>query len=231
MGNAAAVIERNSVGKKNGTVFSEKDILKILSSKSQVVRYAYAPVDNGVYTKAEYNDFVKRHNVPTAKTKKPSWKAGDPKPCTWQIVVEYEPKSKSDDAAAWFQSGVNHRKKINPSEFSKYEDKLSTAKRFQDKPVMRSASVIMEGEIDETSAVIPAAESPVAPSFDPFLECAEGMISELLSKNFGTLRAELLTIAKENLRLKEENNILRGRLDAIRVGIGESLEIIESMSV
>lgn len=231
MGNAAAVIERNSVGKKNGTVFSEKDIQKILSSKSQVVRYAYAPVDNGVYTRAEYNDFVKRHNVPTAKTKKPSWKAGDPKPCTWQIVVEYEPKSKSDDAAAWFQSGVNHRKKISPSEFSKYEDKLSKAKRFQDKPVMRGAAVIADDTVEEALVDILVAESPSVPSFDPFLECAEGMISELLSKDFGTLRAELLAIAKENLRMKEENNILRGRLDAIRVGIGESLETIESMSV
>lgn len=222
MCNVVAVVDRPSANRKGEIVFSEKSLKSALAGRHQVKRFAYASIDQGVYSQAEYDDFVRRHEPSSSKVKKPSWKPGDRKPCVWRVVVEYDHAKDNDRAWRWLMA--SEEKEIPEFSFGRSE----LAKNGTDVIVVGDDNAFDSALADTPKQDAVSAVSAIP--IDPFAECAELTADSLLADVLGPVRSKIAALAAENLRLKEENNILRNRLVQIRNHISKDLETADCLA-
>lgn len=226
-----SVVSKNSASKAGNICFPEKKLREALARQKGIKRYAFAPLDNGVYTKQEYDTFVKQHMPATAKKKTPDWNVGDSKPYTWQLVVEYEPKNDEDRAWKWLMAQPADESEYDPAEFDVCVERLKARKRDGNRLFLLGADSVAASVTEPAPDIIAGScEEDDCGPFDPFAEAAAGVVSGLLSENPTEFQRRLLDLARENARLAEENALLKARLANIRDGIVRTLETAEDLA-
>lgn len=234
--NTVAVINRPAIGKKQKAIYTASDIDAALErKKTRVIRYAYSPVISGNYSKAECVEFQRTHGG-----RAPVWKPGDAK-ITWRIVVEYTKANKGDKAWKWFSGTGNDYNEYPGGEFMNYVNKLPQ------KNIILSDGVCIKGDTQSADDI---------GTFDAFKEACDDILNEsdgtgnteeglddeadsfdgcarrvLEETGIDEVSAHvwLTNLVKENLRLKEENGIMRSRLRRISYDISKSFAILDNV--
>lgn len=234
--NTVAVINRPAIGKKQKSIYTASDIDAVLErKKTQVIRYAYAPVSSGNYSKAEYVEFQRTHGG-----RAPIWKPGDSK-ITWRIVVEYPKANKGDRAWKWFSSTGNEYNEYPGGEFMNYVNKLPQKNIVLSESVHIGNNTQAIGDIDafdefedacddilNGSDDIEDSEEGLDDEADSFDGCARSILEETGIDEVSA-HVWLTNLVKENLRLKEENEIMRSRLRRISYDISKSFAILDNV--